>query len=157
MILEQIPVINPLTSSKVWEGFLEVDHRHKAFRTLAATSRRLRAIFYEQSWETRALTQMELPMMPGFFKQPEGQAVAPHVRCVFSSCLNYWAYLWLYGNLTPILFFYPLQEIGRRPAERFYKLSEGVFTGSPFPIHVRNRGHHLFHYWIGEKRLQGET
>ncbi|KAF9645652.1 hypothetical protein BDM02DRAFT_488130 [Thelephora ganbajun] len=78
MIPSQFPVIDSLNSWGAGKNLLQTWHRHMAFRVLAATSTRLRTIFYERSWRTRVTTETDLPVMVGFLKQ-----IGVHVHGLF--------------------------------------------------------------------------
>lgn len=71
------------------EGLLNAYDRHTAFRTLSATSIRLKEIFYKHSWETRVSKPAELLALPTIFKELSAQGLAPHVEYVFFR-LNNW-------------------------------------------------------------------
>jgi len=85
LILEQFPTLDPLTSYGFGEEILQTYHRHNAFRVLAVTSTRLRAMFLERAWKTRVLVGTEIRTLAGFLGRPETpQVFALHVGCVLS-------------------------------------------------------------------------
>lgn len=159
MIPKQFPVIDPLTSLGTKGVVLRLYYRHTAFRVLAATSRRLKFVFHKHSWDTRILTSAEVPIVAKFPKQFKVQILAPLVRYVFlfrphhrttpAPCD---------AETNPAFVFNPPQEFDHAAAEPFCRTPKRVFIGSPFPTHVRNRGHQLERYWIVQVCLpQGQA
>ena len=85
MIPECFFAIDPLTSLGGGDHLLETWHRNITYRVLAATSTRLRMIFYKPSWRTRVMRETDLPIMVKFLKQINVQVHAHLVEYVLFS------------------------------------------------------------------------
>jgi len=79
MIPEHFLTIHPLASLGDAVRPLHAWDRHMAYRVLAATSRRLRMVFYNRSWRTRVMREIDLPIM---LKHIRVQVTAPFVEYV---------------------------------------------------------------------------
>ena len=147
MIPEQFRTIDPLTSFGLEEAILHAYHRHNAFRALAATSRRLRTMFRDRSWETRALVGTEIPTLVRFLGQPETPRIlAPHVGCVTSfTCAVVIYSPFMTRKSNPDLASHLSQEISREAPERSWlsAMFQGMLRSPPSPTHVGDCGQQI--------------